>query len=245
MKTSQFGTFVIFVALFLTACNGGGDASGASTGTTTGPSEKTLVQTNGCSATANGAGGIIQCSDGSSAQINNGAAGAQGPQGPAGAAGATGSTGAPGGSALNVYASGGSGIKLGTSLLSVVYVSAGNTGAQVTVNNSGDGAIATYNLATGGLLTQPIYYTSTNCTGTGWVTNVVVNTVFAIGTTEYMAKGTTTTITASGSVEAANGSGCSPTTFSNMYVTEVASYNGGSGTSGEIPASATLPFAIK
>jgi len=131
MKNAMLNVSALSFALVaVTGCNSSSDIQSTQTVSTASAQPKTLVQTNGCSASAATGGADINCGDGSGAHIANGANGANGSNGAVGSTGAQGITGATGASGSN----GGNGVAGATG-------ATGSQGVQGATGAAGLGAV--------------------------------------------------------------------------------------------------------
>jgi hypothetical protein len=119
-------------------------------------------------------------------------------------------------------------------------------GPTATVYNSGDGAIATYTFLTGALNRPTVYYTQSACGGTAYLYGAPANTAISLGAGEAIATGAVATFVPT-TYNAQQGAGCQNVAgwvAGAVPMIALNAYNGGSGTSGSIPLTATLPFSI-
>lgn len=222
---------VVSFAVLATGCNGGNDSSFGSSArtqsTTSGSAPSMLIQTNGCSASAQAGGALIQCGDGSSASIANGATGAsgatgaQGPQGPQGAAG-------------NMWKlTDGTGSLVGDYLLGGI----GTPQYGYTVWVQADSVAVYYNY-NGQPYTGSLYYTTSNCIGTPFAANTMpINSVFHNTGAFYKVTNVTANRTFLSYI--ADGQPCATQAGTTATYSEVVSYSNAS-----IPTALTLPVTI-
>lgn len=185
MKNVIVISIAVLTCVSLTGCPGGGSGSAASTTTTTVPSTGVVggLAASLCTIAQITTGATISCTDGSSANLLNGATGAvgstgaqgvvgpTGPQGPQGIQGAAGAAGSGG-----FVAKDANGVVLGT----VVQLSVNGPSIPVVVWDAADQVLVSYldeaDLVGGSVAgvsasvyTEPLYYTTSNCTGTPYM----------------------------------------------------------------------------
>lgn len=155
------------VAIIVSGCNGeetqtnSGSNDVTSSGSDPEVAQTAKIVSNGCWVTQQAGSAKIDCSDSSTATVNDGTNGTNGTNGAAGASGATGATGAQGAAGLDITVVD----RLGVTIGRVVSYDIQD---RVTVYKSSENRVAMYNMQDGKITKSMLYFPTTDCSLQGW-----------------------------------------------------------------------------